>query len=169
MMLFALNLVLFCVLQSVDAVRVGIIQNASLLINCSHLTMNASTCNECSCIMLNLTQNTSILSLNCHVTSGIGVSCDLFTAATYLSSCFYQMENNTNSTFYFQQLPSINQSATEAATTVQTLAGRKLTLFTCRRRWQAIVSDFLACCKTNNVVLGVKKGMISDRVNVRIS
>jgi len=138
-MLFALNLVFFCTFASVGSIYIGIIRNASLITNCSHLTMNVSTCNECSCTMLNLSQNVSILSLNCYVNSSSSVSCELFTAATYLSSCSYQMENNSNSTFYFQQLPSSNQSLTVTMTTIQTLTGRELVLVTFHRRWQTTV------------------------------
>jgi len=134
MMLFALNLVFFCVLTSAGSIYVGIIRNASLITNCSHLTMNASTCNECSCTMLYLTQNVSILSLNCYVNNSSSVSCELFTAATYLSSCSYQMKNDSNSTFYFQQLPLSNQSTTTAMATIQTVTGREFVLLTFHRR-----------------------------------
>jgi hypothetical protein len=125
---------LLCAFTSVGSIRVGIIQNASLLTNCPHLTMNASTCNECSCTMLYLSQNVSIVSLNCYVDSSSSVSCELFTAATYLSSCSYQIENNSNSTFYFQQLPSSNPSATAAMATEQTITGREFLLVTFHRR-----------------------------------
>jgi hypothetical protein len=128
MTLFLVNLIFFCVLTSVGSILVGIIQNVSLFTNCSYLTMNASTCNECSCTMLYLSKNDSILSLNCRVSNTSSVICDLFTTATYLSSCFYQMENNSNSTFYFQQLPSSNQSITAATATAQTLTGKKFAL-----------------------------------------
>jgi hypothetical protein len=130
MMLFALNLVFFCAFTGVGSIRIGIIQNASLLTNCSHLTMNALTCNECSCTMLYSSKNVSILSLNCYVNNSSSVSCELFTAATYLSSCSYQMKNNSNSTFYFQQLPSSNPSATAAMATIQTVTGREFVLVT---------------------------------------
>jgi hypothetical protein len=109
MMLLALNLVFFCVLTTVGSIRVGIIKNASLFTNCSYLTMNASTCNECSCAMLYPVQNVSILSLNCYVNSSSSVSCELFIGVAYLSSCSYQIKNDLSSTFYFQQLPPINQ------------------------------------------------------------
>jgi hypothetical protein len=124
-MLFVLNLIFFCALTTVGSIRVGIIQNASLFTNCSYLTMNASTCNECSCTMLYPVQNVSILSLNCYVNSSSSVSCELFIGAAYLSSCSYQIKNNSTSTFYFQRLPSINQLTTVAVTTMQTLTSRK--------------------------------------------
>ncbi len=44
-MLFALNLVFFCALKNIGAIRVEIIQNALLFINCPHLAMNAPTYN----------------------------------------------------------------------------------------------------------------------------
>jgi len=139
MILFGLNLVFFCALTSVSSILVGIIQNASLVTNCSYSTMNASMCNECLCTMLYLSKNVSIVSLNCHVDSSNSVSCDLFTTGTYLNSCFYLMENNLNSTFYFQQLPWSNPStATAVMDTVQTLTGRKFIFVISHIRWQTI-------------------------------
>jgi hypothetical protein len=74
--------------------------------------------------MFNSSQNVSILSLNCHINNISSVSCELFIAATYLNVCSYQMENNSNSIFYFHQLPSTNQSISVVTATVQTLTGR---------------------------------------------
>ncbi len=146
-MLFALNLVFFCVLPNINSMRIGIIRNASLLTNCSYLTMNVSTCNECLCTMLNSSQNVSILSLNCHINNISSVSCELFIAATYLNGCSYQMENNFNSSFYFQQLPSTNQSISVVTTTVQTLTGKKFVLVTfyrqCQTTVESCISEFL--------------------------
>ncbi len=129
-MLFTLNLVFFFVLPSINSMRIGIIRNASLLTNCSYLTMNVSTCNECSCTMFNSSQNLSILSLNCHINNISSVTCELFTAVTYLNTCFYQMENNSNNIFYFQQLPSTNQS--------MSLTGRMFALVIFYRQWKAV-------------------------------
>jgi hypothetical protein len=129
-----LNFVFFCVLRNIGAICVGIIQYVSSFINCSHLPMNASTCNECSDTMLYVLQNISVLSLNYYINSSSGVNCDLFTTATYLSWCFYRMKNNSNNTFYFRQLLSSNQSVTVAMTTVQTLTSREPVLITFQRR-----------------------------------
>lgn len=101
-----------CALSIVHALNIGVIAKTSLFINCSHLTMNTSTCSDCLCAMSSLPTNASIASLNCHTHSNVSAQCQLFTTEAYGSLCFYRMENNSNSTFYFKQLPSTNQSIT---------------------------------------------------------
>ncbi len=78
--------------------------------------------------MMTSTENLTILSFNCYTNNNSSVSCELFTTATYLSSSLYRMETNSSFTFYFQQLPSINQSETTAATTIAAPEGMDLAL-----------------------------------------
>lgn len=77
--------------------------------------MNHSSCNECLCTMLSLTtQNSSIASFNCFLIDIVQVTCQYFTVIDYQSSPFYELNNDSNSTFYFLQLPSNNLSQTTA-------------------------------------------------------
>ncbi len=128
MTFLALIIICFTIASRITAIRVGIIQNASIINLYSNLTMNASTCNECLCTMMTSTENLTILSFNCYTNNNSSVSCELFTTATYLSSSLYRMETNSSFTFYFQQLPSINQSETTAATTIAAPEGMDLAL-----------------------------------------
>jgi hypothetical protein len=119
----ALILILFTASNNISATQVGVIYNASLTTFPSNRTISASSCNECLCTMLNFTGNTSILSLNCYTNNTDTVICELFSPAAYASSYVYSMENNSNSTFYFQQLPSIVQSETTTEMMMATSEG----------------------------------------------
>jgi hypothetical protein len=120
MTFFSLIIILFTAANAISGIRVGIIQNASLINVNANLTVNALACNECLCAMLASTGNLSIVSLNCYTINSTSVSCPLFTTASYFSSSLCRMENSSNSIFYFLELPSSNQSQTTATTTVTT-------------------------------------------------
>jgi hypothetical protein len=133
MTFFSLIIILFTTANGISGIHVGTIQNASLINVSSNLTMNALTCNVCLCSMLASTGNLSIVSFNCYTINSTSVSCPLFTTATYLSSSLCRMETSLNSTFYFLQLPSSNQSQTTAAMTVTTTESMDLVFIsTCR-------------------------------------
>lgn len=95
---------------STDGKIVGIIRNASLLTSNNSITLQESSCEMCLCVMWNGMGNDSILSLNCLTNSNNTVTCVMFTESIYLSSSVFGMVNDVSSTFYFQQLPSVNNS-----------------------------------------------------------
>jgi hypothetical protein len=115
---------LFIVLNCINAIQIGTIYNASLILILSGMTMNASTCDDCLCSMLISTENRSILSLNCFSNDRNSVTCQLFDETTYRYSSFSQMKTDINSTFYFRQLPSIDSSETTAMTTTAMSTGK---------------------------------------------
>ena len=117
-MFLSLIISYFIATYNIDAVRVGIIYNTSLTLSGFNITVQKSTCKQCLCMMFNITSNSSIQSLNCYANSNNNVTCQMFTADMYISSSFFQLMNSTNSTFYFLQLPSINESTTVATTTL---------------------------------------------------
>ena len=93
--------------NGISAVHIGVIRNASLMMNSSStITNNQSTCNACLCAMLMSSGNSSILSLNCYINNNSSVNCELFTMTNYQISPFYEIKINFSSTFYFLQLPS---------------------------------------------------------------
>ncbi len=113
MKFIAIIIVFLAVNNSISAVRVGIIRNASLMLTVSsNITINRSTCNECVCVTLAITGNSSIVSLNCYINDIYRVVCQLFTMTDYWFSSFYKIETNFNSTFYFLQLPLSNPTET---------------------------------------------------------
>jgi hypothetical protein len=118
MMFLALIIPYLIATNCISAIPVGIIYNASLILSDINITVQASTCKECLCISLNATGNNSIVSLNCYTHNGSYVTCQMFTADMYLNSSFFKMITNSNTTFYFQQLPSINQLTITAATAI---------------------------------------------------
>ena len=121
MAFLTLTLVLVAATYPVGAIRVGIIYNASLAtFPASMMITNAFSCNECVCTMLNFTESSLTLSLNCYANTSPNVNCEWFSAATYRSAYDYQMQSSSNSTFYFQQLPSSIQSETTSATSADT-------------------------------------------------
>ena len=107
-------------MTNIGAMRVGIVYNASLAMNGTYPKINASSCHECLCTMLYSSQNISILSLNCHTISINAVSCEMFTLAIHPDSSLFHMERNSNSTYYFQQFPTANQSISTTTTTSTT-------------------------------------------------
>lgn len=121
MMFLTLIIFYFIATDCIDANRIGIIYNASLNLSTSSISIieQGSTCNECLCIGFNEARNNSILSLNCYTNNSNYVSCQMFTIDMYLRSLFFQMVNDSKSTFYFKQLPSfINQSTVTVATDI---------------------------------------------------
>ncbi|CAF3471975.1 unnamed protein product, partial [Rotaria socialis] len=116
-MLHSLIIPYFIATPYIDAILVGVIYNSSLAVSNLNVTLQKSSCENCLCMMLNETNNNSIQSLNCYTNSGNNVSCQIFTTYVYASSSFFQMIYDSNSIFYFRQLPSINESTTVAATT----------------------------------------------------
>lgn len=124
MMRFGLIHLVVCFVVKIVTMQVGIIKDTSLSTSCAHPKMNASTCHTCLCEILYTTQNISVLSLNCYIISNNEVNCELFTKAIYLTSCSFHMENKSNSTYYFHQLPPNNQSITTATTMKDSLAGK---------------------------------------------
>jgi hypothetical protein len=101
----------------ISAMPVGIIHNASLMMMfSSNITINNSTCSQCVCTMLMSSGNSSVVSFNCYITNITSVSCQFFTMANYQISTFYQMVTNVNSTFFFLQSPSNNQTQTTTST-----------------------------------------------------
>ncbi len=84
------------------AIQVGSIQNATLI---ASGTIVNGTCNECICTILTSMQN--IRSFNCFPSNN---TCELFT--NYSSSFIYTIQNESNSIFYFLQLPPITTVTT---------------------------------------------------------
>ncbi len=119
-----LIIVLFIVLNCINAIQIGTIYNTSLVLIPNGMTMNASTCYDCLCFMLTSTENRSILSLNCISNDNNSVTCQLFDETTYRSYSFSQIKTDINSTFYFRQLPSINSPEATAMTTTAMLIGK---------------------------------------------
>ena len=100
-------MIYFAMTNGISAVGIGVIQNASLMMNSSStITNNQSTCNACLCAMLMSSGNSSILSLNCYINNISSVNCELFTMANYQISPFYKIKINFSSTLYYLQLPS---------------------------------------------------------------
>ncbi|UJR18592.1 hypothetical protein I4U23_005499 [Adineta vaga] len=99
----------FIVVTIIHAIEIGTIFNVSLIINSTNEIINKSSCHECLCILINSMGNNLILSLNCIIENNNTVICELFNSLTYENSSYYQMKNNSNSIFYFRQLPSIEQ------------------------------------------------------------
>ena len=111
MELISIVTVLFILFPHIQTVQIGIIQNASLiLMNTGINITNETTCQNCLCQMLNINGNLSIVSLNCFIKNVNSVTCQLFTMINYQIASFYEMQSNTNSTFYFLQLPTKQQS-----------------------------------------------------------
>jgi hypothetical protein len=112
MKLIVMIIIYLVVNNAIDAVPIGIIHNASLMVMpSSNITINQPTCNECVCAMLTAGGNSSIVSFNCYIQNITSVICELFTLANYQNSTFYQMEINVSSAFYFLQLPPNIRSA----------------------------------------------------------
>jgi hypothetical protein len=109
MLNICISLFLFLLPRTIT-IQVGVIQNASLI--ASGTIINA-TCNQCICTMLTSIQN--VRSFNCVPLNG---TCELFT--NYSSSFVYKMQYESNSTFYFLQLPSIATVATTHMTATST-------------------------------------------------
>ena len=120
---FDLILIIVCFVTKTATMQVGIIYNASLTTNYSPSKMNASACHERLCTMFYSSQNTSILSLNCHAISINAVSCELFTMANYLNSSSFHMERISNSAYYFEQLPANSQFIPMGTTMENSLLG----------------------------------------------
>ena len=100
-------LVLLTMNDTIIGRSVGVIRNSSLRLNpSSNITIYRSTCNECLCDMFTDTRNKSIVSLNCFILNTSRVACQLFNEGDYQTSSSYQIEINSNSIFYFLQLPS---------------------------------------------------------------
>lgn len=124
MKFIAIILIFLTVNNVICAMHVGIIRNVSLRFMFPfNVSMNESTCNECLCVMLTTTGNSSIVSFNCHTKDINSVVCQLFTIANYRYSSFYEIETNFNSTFYFLQLPSNDPSIMTTVDTVTTFQG----------------------------------------------
>ncbi|CAF2156910.1 unnamed protein product [Rotaria magnacalcarata] len=109
-MFLALMIPYIIAASCIDASLVGIIGNVSLILSNFNITVDESSCQACVCKMFNPTGNNSIVSLNCYVYSSNRVTCQMFTMDMYLNSPAFHMLDNVNSTFYFLQLPSIQES-----------------------------------------------------------
>nr|ACD54700.1 NHL repeat containing protein [Adineta vaga] len=102
----------FIVVTVIHGIEIGTILNVSLIINSTNEIINKSSCHECLCILINSMGNNLVLSLNCIIENNNNnnkVICELFNSLSYDNSSYYQMKNNSNSIFYFRQLPSIKQ------------------------------------------------------------
>jgi hypothetical protein len=109
-MFFSL-LILWCtIFNSFNGISVGIISNASLTMSYSNITINASNCGQCVCLMLKSSTNLTIFSLNCINNLNIDVLCQFFPNTTYVNLNSSQIKINLNSTFYFLKLPLNDQS-----------------------------------------------------------
>jgi len=104
------------------AVQIGIVHNASLILrNTLFNTINALTCENCLCSMQNMSENSSIVSLNCYTQYVNGVICELFTKTNYQNSSDYQIVVNASSIFYFLELPpTVTQHPLATTTTTTT-------------------------------------------------
>jgi hypothetical protein len=122
MMFFTLLIFCWIMLNGFNAITVGVIHNASLTMLYSNITINASDCNKCLCVMLTSSMNLPIVSFNCFVNGTVGVNCQLFTNASYLGFDFSQIKINLNSTFYYRVLTLNNQSTTTLASVSTTAA-----------------------------------------------
>ncbi|CAF4219838.1 unnamed protein product [Rotaria socialis] len=109
-MFLALMIPYIIAASCIDASLVGIIRNASLILSNFNITVEESSCQTCLCEMFNSTGNNSIVSLNCYAYSSNRVTCQMFTMDMYLNSLAFHMIDNVNSTFYFLQLPTIQES-----------------------------------------------------------
>ncbi|CAF2130280.1 unnamed protein product [Rotaria magnacalcarata] len=107
-MFLALMIPYIIAASCIDATLMGVIGN--LILSNFNVTVEESSCQTCLCKMFNSTGNNSIVSLNCYVYSGNRVTCQMFTMDMYLNSPAFHMIGNVNSTFYFIQLPSIQES-----------------------------------------------------------
>ena len=100
--------VIFATLFSIaraQAVPLGVIPNASLILMPSNMTMDGSTCHDCKCVMFTPTNNGTILSFNCVKIDSSRVTCQFFTTVAYLTTYSHQMVTNSSSIFFFRQLP----------------------------------------------------------------
>ena len=103
--------------SAIEAIQVGIIRNASLVVSELSEEIAAATCDECLCMIFNSTCNGSIVSFNCYASSTQSVVCEMFTQNAYLAASFVRMETNTSSRFYFRQLPQLSKANPAAVTT----------------------------------------------------
>ena len=117
-------------IAAVHATPLGVIPNVSLILMTSNLTMNGSTCHDCKCVMFTPTNNGTILSFNCFTIESSRVNCQFFTAKAYQATYSHQMVTNSNSTFFFQQLPTESplQTTTELTTTSSSMVAMSGTL-----------------------------------------
>ncbi len=98
MMIVITLFLLHLIVNTVQAIQVGYIQNATLIAtNGTSIFMNGS-CSECLCVMLNSTR--SILSLNCYKNTH---SCYLF--FNYSQTFIYEMIAEPETIFYFVVSP----------------------------------------------------------------
>jgi hypothetical protein len=109
-MFYSLLIVWCTIFNSLYGIPIGIISNASLTMSYSNITINASNCDECVCLMVRSSTNLPILSLNCINNLNVDVICQFFANTTYANLNFSQIKINLNSTFYFLKLPLNDQS-----------------------------------------------------------
>jgi len=121
-MLFSLLILCCTIFNSLNGISVGIISNASLTMSYSNMTINASNCGECVCLMLRSSPNFPILSLNCINYLNVDVLCQFFANTTYANLNSSQMKINLNSTFYFLKLPLNDQSTMTLSSVLTTTA-----------------------------------------------
>ena len=99
-------IVYFTFINTISAVSIGVIYNASLMMmsSPSNITISGPLCKECLCAMLMSSRNSSIVSLNCYMTNMTNVRYELFTILNYQITLSYQIGINFESTLYFLQL-----------------------------------------------------------------
>ena len=115
-------LVLLTTNSTIRARSVGIIRSSSLRLNpSSNITIYRSTCYECLCDMFTVTGN---VSLNCFMLNTSRVACQLFHEGDYQTSSSHQIQGNTNSIFYFLQLPSDHPSIMTTTNPLTTTEGK---------------------------------------------
>lgn len=84
----------------------GIIRNASLFLSPTlNNTIDGTTCQNCLCKILAETEGSLFTSFNCRIESINQVTCELFKLNNFITSSFYEIQTDQNSTFYFLELP----------------------------------------------------------------
>jgi hypothetical protein len=105
-----------------QALPLGLIHNATLIMATNMSTVHASACHACVCGMFS---SNWIVSLNCFRVNSSRVQCDLFSNASYTTALSYSMQNSSNGSFYFRQLPP--SIVTPRALVILTSAGDPIT------------------------------------------
>ncbi|CAF2049441.1 unnamed protein product [Rotaria magnacalcarata] len=162
-MFLALMIPYIIAASCIDASLVGVIRNASLILSNFNITVEESSCQACLCEMFNSTGNNSIVSLNCYVYSSNRVTCQMFTMDMYLNSPAFHMIDNVNSTFYFLQLPSIQESTkiVEAAISSSTTDEVIITTDGMISTTDEVISTTDGMISTTDEVISTTDGMIS--------
>ncbi|CAF4590424.1 unnamed protein product [Rotaria socialis] len=170
-MFLALMIPYIIAASCIDASLVGIIRNASLVLSNFNITVEESSCQTCLCKMFNSTGNDSIVSLNCYVYSSNRVTCQMFTMDMYINSPAFHMIGNVNSTFYFLQLPSIQESTkiVEAAISSSTTGEVIITTDGMISTTGGVVSTTNRMVSTTGGMISTTGGMVSTTTSMTTS